>query len=151
MKSTRLTEGSRRVAALAVLLSVHLLASPGAGKAADIRFPFDRELQLDAAPMRPVKRMPSLTIAANGAAVIDLWCRSVSGRAELDEKSIAIVPGELPDALPRMMSEGQCTPARMRADEDMLAALSQVTAWRREGSAIVLAGARPLRFRPATN
>ena len=151
MKFTRLTKGSRRVACLAAVLSACLLSSPDAGRAADVRFPFDRELLLDAAPMRPNKRIPSLTIAANGSAVIDLWCRSVAGRAELDETTIAIVPGELPQTPPQRMSVGQCTPARMQADEDMLAALTAVTAWRREGSGIVLAGAKLMRFRPATN
>jgi heat shock protein HslJ len=151
MKTSRLTKGLRRVACLAVMLSAFVVVSIEAGNAADIRFPFDRELLLDTAPMRPNKRVPGLTIAANGSVIIDLWCRSVPGRVDLDETTIAIVPDELPPAPPQMMSHGQCTPARMQADEDMLAALSQVTAWRREGSAVVLAGAKRMRFRPATN
>ena len=151
MNFTRLAVDVRRVAGFAVALSTFVLVWPGAGRASDLAFPYDRELLLDAAPMRPAKRIPSLTIAADGSATIDLWCRSVSGRAELGEKSIAIVPDALAETPPPTMGEGQCTPARMRADEDMLAALSQVTAWRREGSAIVLAGVKPLRFRPASN
>ena len=50
-----------------------------------------------------------------------------------------------------MMGAGQCTPQRLQADEDMLAALAQVTAWRKQGGALVLAGPKTLKFRPATN
>ncbi len=151
MQSTCLTQGPRRVARLVAMLSALVVVVPCAGAAAEIRFPFDKALLLDAPPIRPAKRVPGLTISPDGSATIDLWCKSVSGRVELGETSITIVPGGLPDALPSMMSAGQCTPARMQADEDMLAALSQVTAWRREGVSIVLAGAKPLRFRPASN
>ena len=42
-------------AALAIILS------SGLATAAD-QFPFDQELLLDAAPMRPAKRMPILTV-----------------------------------------------------------------------------------------
>jgi hypothetical protein len=47
------------------------------------------------------------------------------------------------------MSDGQCTPERMQADADTLAALAQVTAWRRQGRLIVLLGPTPLKFRPS--
>jgi heat shock protein HslJ len=115
-------------------------------------FPFDRELLLDAAPMRPGKRMPSLTVAANGDAIIDLWCKSVNAHVELyDDEAIKIEPGPLPDALPATMGRDQCTPQRMRADEDMLAVLAQMTAWRQQGGALVLVGPKTLTFRAATN
>jgi hypothetical protein len=61
--------------------------------------------------------------------------------------NIKIEPGPLPEDLPAMQSAGQCTPERVKADEEILAALSQVTAWRRQGEAIVLEGAMTLRFR----
>jgi heat shock protein HslJ len=133
------------------LFAAGLLVS-GSGPAwpAD-RFPFDQELLLEAAPMRPAKRLPILTVAPDGKATIDLWCKSVSARVELSDAGIKIEPGPLPEALPDMMSEGQCTPARMSADADMLAALTQVTAWRMQGSSLVLAGPKALRFHPATN
>ncbi len=133
--------------ALAALLS---WLSSGPGKAAE-QFPFDRELLLDAAPMRPAKRMPILNVAPNGEATIDLWCRSVPARVELSDAGIKIEPGPLHESLPEMMSDGQCTPQRMLADDDMLAALSLVTAWRKQGSAVVLVGPTVLTFRPATN
>lgn len=114
-------------------------------------FPFDQELLLDAAPMRPGKRMPILTVAPDGKAAIDLWCKSVTAQVELSDAGIKIEPGPLPDALPEMMGTGQCTPERMQADQDLLGAFAAVTAWRSQGSKLVLEGPKTLKFRPATN
>jgi heat shock protein HslJ len=110
-------------------------------------FPFDQELLLDAAPMRPGKRMPALTVEPNGNARIDLWCRTVSARIEISEAAMKIEAGPLPEGQPEMMSAGQCTPERMQADEELLAALSQVTGWRWDREDLVLDGPKPLRFR----
>lgn len=114
-------------------------------------FPFDQELLLDAAPMRPGKRMPILTVAPDGKAAIDLWCKSVTAQVELSDAGIKIEPGPLPDALPEMMGTGQCTPERMQADQDLLTVISQVTSWRSQGGALVLEGPTKLKFRPASN
>ena len=114
-------------------------------------FPFGQELLLDAAPMRPGKRMPILTVEANGEARIDLWCRTVPARVEIADMAMKIEAAPLPEELPAMQGAGQCTPERMQADGDLLIALAQVTGWRREDDAIVLVGATPLRFRAATN
>ena len=114
-------------------------------------FPFDQELLLDAAPMRPGKRMPILTVAPDGKAAIDLWCKSVTAQVELSDAGIKIEPGPLPDALPEMMGNGQCTPERMQADQDLLTVFTQVTSWRSQGSALVLEGPTKLKFRPASN
>lgn len=127
-------------AALAIILS------SGLATAAD-QFPFDQELLLDTAPMRPAKRMPILTVEPNGNAKIDLWCRTVPARVEISDATIKIEAGPLPEDLPAMQSAGQCTPERMQADEEMLAALVQVTGWRREGEGVVLEGSRELKFR----
>ena len=127
-------------AALAVILS------SGLATAAD-QFPFDQELLLDAAPMRPAKRMPILTVEPNGNAKIDLWCRTVPARVEISDATIKIEAGPLPEDLPAMQSAGQCTPERMQADEEMLAALAQVTGWRREGEGVVLEGSKEFKFR----
>jgi len=53
--------------------------------------------------------------------------------------------------LPAMQGAGQCTPERIKADEEMLASIVQVTEWRREGDAILLIGPASMKFRPATN
>jgi hypothetical protein len=114
-------------------------------------FPFDRELMLDAAPMRPGKRMPILTVEPNGNARIDLWCRTVSARVEIGDASMKIEADPLPQELPAMQSAGQCTPERLKADEEMLASIVQVTEWRREDDSILLVGPATMKFRPATN
>ena len=128
-----------------------MLAALGqTGHAAD-PFPFDQELILDVAPMRPGKRMPMLTVALNGDATIDLWCKRVPAHIMLADTTIKIEAAPLPDALPAMMGRDQCTPQRMQADGDLLAAILQVTDWCAESSGLVLAGPQTLKFRPATN
>lgn len=147
MFRARLVEGLRRVVCSALLM----VAVASVSQAADARFPFDRELVLDAAPMRPGKRMPGITVSASGAAAIDLWCKSVGGQVEFTDSAIKIAAEPLPEAMPAMQGAGQCTPARVQADEEMLAALSQVTAWRLQGETVVFEGPKPMKFRPATN
>jgi hypothetical protein len=112
-------------------------------------FPFDQELLLDAAPMRPGKRMPVLTVEPNGNGRIDLWCRTVSARIEISDAAIKIEAGPLPEGQPEMLSAGQCTPERMQADGELLGVLIQVTGWRRQGDGIVLEGTKSLEFRPS--
>ena len=114
-------------------------------------FPFGQELLLDAAPMRPGKRMPILTVEASGEARIDLWCRTVPARVEIADMAMKVQADPLPEELPAMQGAGQCTPERIKADEEMLASLVQVTEWRREGDTILLIGLATMKFRPATN
>jgi heat shock protein HslJ len=149
MRLLRLFAG-RPVVVCGVFAAGLSLLAPGLAMAAD-QFPFDQELLLDAAPMRPGKRMPIVNVAPDGNATIDLWCRSVTAQVELSDAGIKIAPGPLPEGLPEMMGNGQCTPERMQADQDLLAAISQVTNWHNQGSALVLEGPMTLKFRPATN
>jgi len=127
-----------------------LFLACGAGVAAE-PFPFDQELLLDAAPMRPGKRMPGLNVEPNGNARIDLWCRTVAARVEISDAAIKVDAGSLPENPPEMQSAGQCTPERMQADEELFATLAQVTAWRRDDESIVLEGPKPLRFRQSSH
>ena len=120
----------------------------GAAAPAD-QFPFDQEFLLDAAPMRPGKRMPILLVEPNGNAKIDLWCKAVSARIEISDTTMKIEPGPLPEGLPEMLSASQCTPERMQADQELLATLTQVTGWQRESEGIVLLGPTALKFRPS--
>ena len=106
-------------------------------------FPFGRELILDAAPMRGSKRVPILEIGENGAASIDLWCASARGQANVGADSITIVTEPVEPA--------QCAPERQSRDDSLLAALTQVSSWRRRGDVIELLGATTLRFRLMTN
>jgi hypothetical protein len=114
-------------------------------------FPFSRELLLDAAPMRPGKRMPILTVEASGEARIDLWCRTTAARVEIADMAMKIEAAPLSEELPAMQGTGQCTPERIKADEEMLASIVQVTEWRWEGDAVLLIGPTTMKFRPATN
>ena len=149
MSSIRLIAGWRSVAAGIVM---GLLVSSGAGFGQPAgQFPFDQELLLDTPPMRPGKRMPSLTVERSGNAVIDLWCKSVPARVEFSDDAIKIEAAPLPDELPEMQGNAQCTPERITADGVLLDRLTQVTGWQRQGGAIVLAGPKTLKFRPASN
>ena len=132
------------------LFALALLGLAGSGRAAQ-PFPFDQIMRLDVEPMRPVKRVPILTVARSGEATIGLWCKTVRGRVELSDNAIRIEPGPLPDGLPRYMIDGQCSETRMQADLDMLTALVQVTGWRARGDALVLSGPKTFRFRLSTN
>jgi len=128
------------------LLAAGLTLQAGVGLAAD-DFPFDRDLLLDAAPMRPAKRVPILNVAPDGTATIDLWCKTVRGFVQVTDNTIRIEPGPLPDALPQYVSAGQCTPERMQADYEVLATLIQATGWQRRGNTVILDGSARLRFR----
>jgi len=114
-------------------------------------FPFDQELILDTAPMPPAKRVPVLTVEPNGNATIDLWCKTVRAQVEFSDTAIRIEPAPLPDALPQYMSRDQCTPERISADSVDASALAQVTAWRREGNAVVLSGPTMMRLQRSSH
>lgn len=128
-------------------IGLSLLACGAAAPAE--QFPFDQEILLDAAPMRPGKRMPILLVEPNGTAKIDLWCKAVSARVTISDMSMKIEPESLPEELPEMLSAGQCTPERVQADEELLATLTQVTGWQRQNGNIVLLGPTELKFRPS--
>ena len=125
---------------LLVLLCLSL--SPPLAAAGD-SFPFGTTLMLDAAPMRGSKRIPMLEIAENGAVSIDLWCASARAEVVVADNAISISPGDLQNT--------QCEPDRQTRDAELLAALAQVTNWRRHGEVVELLGMTPLRFRLMTN
>ena len=106
-------------------------------------FPYDRDLVLDTRPIRGSKRVPILTVAEGGEAQIDLWCKRGRGQATVSGGAITITIGA--------MNDEPCTPERAQADEDMLAALAEVTGWQQRGDTLTLTGPKPLRFRLATN
>jgi len=112
-------------------------------------FPYDQQLMLDVAPMGKVRRVPSLTVGADGTAQINLWCKTAAARVAVNDAAMQIVPAPLPEGLPQYMSDGQCSPERMAADLDLLAALSQVSGWQKAGSAITLVGPTPFRLLPS--
>ncbi len=156
MNCHRLKPGRRIVAAVisCVVLSLTLIAVGRGGSAAAAEFPFDREMMLDIAPMRPLKRVPFISVSADGSATVYLWCRTVAARVELADSAIKIETAPLPEALPLYMSSGQCSEARVAADNDMLTTLSQVTEWQARGDALILSGPdlpKPMRFRASSH
>lgn len=106
-------------------------------------FPYDRDLVLEARALRGSKRVPVIAISTDGQAQIDLWCKRGQGRAMISGEAITFAVGA--------MNDEPCTAERAQADEDMLAALASVTSWNARGDVVTLTGARPLRFRIATN
>lgn len=110
---------------------------------AESSFPFGRELVLDAPPMKGSKRVPVLDVGDNGAVTIDLWCDTVQGQVVVANDTITILTGS--------KTEKACPPERVKGDDDMLAALTQVTNWRREGDRVVFVGPTTLQFRIPTN
>lgn len=137
--------------ACGILAGMMVLTSAPPARAGG-EFPFDRALLLDTAPMRPVKRVPMVTVSSDGRATINLWCRSVPAFIEFAGSAIRIQTAPLPESLPRYMSAGQCSDRRVQADSDMLLALAQVTQWRKRGDGVELKGPDglppgPMRFR----
>ena len=51
--------------------------------------------------------------------------------------ALKIEAAPLPEEVPAMQGTGQCTPERIKADEEMLASIVPVTKLRREGDVIL--------------
>jgi heat shock protein HslJ len=111
--------------------------------AAERGFPYDQELMLDARPMKGSKRVPLLEIGPTGEASVDMWCNTVKVQLVVASDTVTVVTGTKTDR--------QCTPDRMRGDDDLLAALEQTTNWQRDGDLLTLRGARTMRFGLSTH
>jgi heat shock protein HslJ len=120
-----------------------ILAGASAGIAADRSFPYDSALLLEAKPMKGSKRVPILQIESRGEASIDLWCNRVQAQLVVADATITIILGA--------STEKQCDPDRMQADADLVEALQQVAAWRRQDDLLILQGERSLRFHLSSN
>ena len=131
--------GRRRLRPLA--LAAFFLTGVAIVDAAD--FPYDMEMMLDARPMRGSKRVPLIEVRPTGQASIDLWCNSLKTQFVIAADTVTIMSGE--------KTEQQCTPERMRADEELLAALLAVTSWRRQGDTLTLVGDKTLQFRASAH
>jgi heat shock protein HslJ len=134
--------GPALAASLLAALAASAFGPPARAQAE--AFPFGRELLLDVAPLRGSKKVPILDIGDGGSAEIELWCNAVKAQLIVAGDTITIITGEA--------SARQCAPDRARADEDLLAALNEITSWRMERSGLVLTGgSHTLRFRTQTN
>jgi heat shock protein HslJ len=110
---------------------------------AEEEFPFGFEMTLDATRMPGSKRIPSLDIGDDGEVALELWCKGGKGQFSVAGNTIIFVPGA--------METRDCPPDRAQADDDLLAALADVSSWRRQGDAVTLTGSKTLRFRLNTN
>ena len=119
------------------------LLAPMPSVLAQAQFPFEQEMMLDVKPLSGSKRVPMLEILPDGRAIIDLWCRSGDGRAEVTGDTIKLTLGP--------MREESCTPERSERDEDLAPALEQVGQWRIEDDILVLIGPTELRYRLSTH
>jgi hypothetical protein len=133
----------KNVAEIAVSL-VLLAAALNAGPArADDGFPFGMAMTMDVARQPGSKRVPNVEIGDNGEAVLELWCKGGKGQFSVAGNTVIFVPGPLQDRA--------CKPARAQADDELVAALSEVTNWKRQGDFVSFIGAKTLRFHLDTN
>jgi len=110
---------------------------------ADEDFPFGFEMTLDTAPQPGSKRVPNLEIGDSGETRLELWCKGGKGQFSVAGNTVIFVAGPMEDRA--------CPEARARADDELIAALSEATTWKRQGDVISFVGTRPLRFRLLTN
>ncbi len=110
---------------------------------ADEGFPFGLEMTLDAQRQPGSKRIPSLDIGDAGEVVLELWCKGGKGQFSVAGNTVIFVAGPLQDR--------SCPPARAQADDELVAALSEVGTWKRQGDLVSLVGPKTLRFRINTN
>jgi hypothetical protein len=127
--------------AMAALVSAPAVFSPPA-HAAD-EFPFGFEMTLDVPPQPGSKRRPNLEIGDSGETVVELWCKGGKGQFSVAGSSVIFVAGPLEDR--------SCPAARAQADDELMAALGEVTTWKRQDDLVIFVGAKTLRFRLNTN
>ena len=106
-------------------------------------FPFGLEMTLDVAPQPGSKRLPTLEVGDDGEAVLDLWCKAAKGQFSVAGNTVIFVAGPVEDRA--------CPAARAQADDELIAALSEASSWKRQDDLVSFIGAKPLRFRINTN
>ena len=111
--------------------------------AADDGFPFGSEMQLDADRQPGSKRIPNLEIGDAGEVVLELWCKGGKGQFSVAGNTVVFVMGA--------MENRPCPPARAQQDDELIAALSAVTTWKRQGDSVSFIGPRTLQFIINTN
>ena len=128
---------------VALALAV-VTGAAGLGQArADDGFPFGMEMTLDAARQPGSKRIPNLEIGDHGEVILELWCKGGKGQFSVAGNTVIFVPGQLENR--------DCPSARAQADDDLLAAFSEVSTWKRQGDAVSFIGPRTLRFHLNSN
>jgi heat shock protein HslJ len=131
----------RVVVASLLLLATVLHFVPA--RAAEDGFPFETQMQLDVNRMPGSKRIPNLDIGEAGEVAVELWCKGGKARFSVAGNTVIFMPGA--------MENRSCPPDRAQADDELLAALTAVTTWKRQDDLVTLTGAKTLRFRINTN
>ena len=129
-----------RGAAMLVLATIAFQMIPAYAEGG---FPFGLEMTLDAARQPGSKRLPTLEIGDNGEAVLELWCKAAKGQFSVAGNTVIFVAGPVEDRA--------CPAARAQADDELMAALSEASSWKRQDDLVSFFGAKPLRFRVNTN
>jgi heat shock protein HslJ len=110
---------------------------------ADDGFPFETQMQLDVNRMPGSKRIPNLDIGEAGEVVFELWCKGGKGQFSVAGNTVIFVAGA--------MENRSCPPDRAQADDELIAALTDVGTWKRQDDLVLFIGAKTLRFRINTN
>jgi hypothetical protein len=129
-----------RAPAAIVLAAAAFAAIPAC---AEDGFPFGLEMTLDVARQPGSKRVPNLEIGDEGEATLELWCKGSKGQFSVAGDTVIFVAGPMEDRA--------CPPARAQADDELVAALSEVTTWKRQGDYVSFIGTKTLRFHLNTN
>jgi len=130
----------RQAVVAMALLTVAVTAGPSR---ADDGFPFGTEMTLDVGRQPGSKRIPNLEIGDDGEVVLELWCKGGKGQFSVAGNTVIFVAGA--------MENRNCAPDRAQADDDLIAALTDVATWKRQGDFVSFVGAKTLRFRINTN
>jgi hypothetical protein len=131
---------SRAGAASLLLIAAALDSTPAR---ADDGFPFETQMQLDVNRMPGSKRIPNLDIGEAGEVVFELWCKGGKGQFSVAGNTVIFVPGA--------MENRSCPPDRAQADDELIAALTDVSTWKRQDDLVLFVGTKTLRFRINTN
>lgn len=121
-----------------------MAAAPnGSFAQADDGFPFGTLMQLDVGRQPGSKRIPNLEIGDAGEVELELWCKGGKGQFSVAGNTVIFVAGQ--------MENRNCPPDRAQADDDLVAALTDVATWKRQGDSVSFIGSKTLRFRINTN
>ena len=133
----------RMARAAAASLLVFATVLPLGPAFADDGFPFGMEMQLDVNRMTGSKRIPNLDIGDAGEVALELWCKGGKGQFSVAGNTVIFVMGA--------MENRSCPPDRAQADDELIAALTEVGSWKRQGDIVSFVGAKTLRFIINTN
>ena len=128
-----------RIAALVLLVSLSTMDRATAAEG----FPFGMEMTLDAARLPGSRRVPDLDIGDHGEVVLELWCKGGKGQFSVAGNTVIFVAGQIEDRA--------CPANKAQLDDELVAALSEATTWKRQGDYVSFIGARTLKFRINTN